>query len=213
MTPVIIRDVEARDLPEIKEIINEIWHFSELFDDQKSIDTALGIYFNQVLFTSSFGKAALLDNKVVGVILGHVKGETPKHRMLLEDITKHILAVLNMTEHDRKNINEFMSKVHNTYEKLMGSNSDSYDGVLDFLILSEKARGLKIGKKLWDELVIYFKETNARSICVFTDSDCNFGFYEHIGFLRRGEQDITYTFGDEHFKESIFLYDYHFGEK
>lgn len=215
MNQITIRDVEARDLPEIKAIIDEIWEFSDWFETEGAADTALGIYFNQVLYGNSFGKAALLDGKVVGVIFGHVKGELPKYRMLQEDNTKYIMSLLNMHEDDRSIINEFISKMHYGYEELIAKKIDSYDGVLDFLIVSEKAQGLKIGKKLWDELAAYFRETKAKSIYVFTDTECNFGFYDHLGFSRKGERDVTYIFGDEpdeQYDETIFLYDYQFGK-
>ena len=207
MKEIIIRDVKEEDFPEIKEIIDETWEYSDLFDGKRALDAALGLYFNQVLYGCSFGKAAVLDGKVLGVIFGYVNGEMPKYRMLQEDNSEYILTLLNMPECERKNINEYMSKLHYTYEKLLNGKKASYDGTLDFLILSKDARGLKIGRKLWDELAVYFKKNDVKSIYVFTDTECNFGFYEHLGFSRKGQQDVTYIFDDEPFEATIFLYD------
>ena len=212
MKEILIRDVKEEDFPEIKEIIDETWEYSDLFDGERALDAALGLYFNQVLYGCSFGKAAVLDGKVIGVIFGYVNGESPKYRMMQEDNSEYILTLLNMPEGERKNINEYMSKLHYTYEKLLNGKKASYDGTLDFLILSEEARGLKIGRKLWDELAVYFKKNDVKSIYVFTDTECNFGFYEHLGFSRKGQQDVTYIFDDEPFEATIFLYDYQFDQ-
>jgi len=212
MKEIMVRDVKEEDFPEIKEIIDETWEYSDLFDDENSLDAALGLYFNQVLYGCSFGKAAVLDGKVIGVIFGYVNGDTPKYRMMQEDNSEYILTLLNMPEGERKNINEYMSKLHYTYEKLLNGKKASYDGTLDFLILSKDARGLKIGRKLWDELAVYFKKNDVKSIYVFTDTECNFGFYEHLGFSRKGQQDVTYIFDDEPFEATIFLYDYQFDQ-
>jgi len=210
MKEVTIRDVEADDLPEIKKLIDDAWDFGDLFESEASLDTALGLYFNQVLYDSSFGKAAVLDGKVVGVIFGYVNGQAPKFRMMLEDPAGHIVSLLNMTKDERQNVKEFMTKLNGVYSELIDDKIDGYDGTLDFLVISQEAQGLKIGRKLWDELSAYFKETKAGSIYVFTDTECNFGFYEHIGFSRKGQRQMTYFFTDEKLDVDVYLYDYKF---
>ena len=210
MRQVIIRDVEERDFLEIKKIIDQTWGFEKLYPDKAALDTALGIYFNQVLYGCSFGKAAILDNKIVGVIFGSANGEKPKYRMMLEDSTKQILTLLTLPESYRKNIYEYTYKLCGAYDELLESKADLYKGTLDFLIVSEEARGLKIGQKLWEEISLYFQKNNAESIYVFTDTNCNYGFYEHLGFSMKEARDIEFVFGSEHLPLKIFLYDYRF---
>ena len=210
MNQVIIRDVEEKDFAEIKEIINKTWGFEELFESEEGLETALGIYFNQVLYGNSFGKAAILNDKVVGVIFAFANGEIPKYRIMMDDSTEYILTLINLSENERSAINEYMGKLDSTYEELLEGKADFYDGTLDFLILSEEARGLKIGKRFWDEVESYFKKCNAKSIYVFTDTMCNFGFYEHMGFSRQNQKSIEFIFDDKKAELDVFLYDYKF---
>ena len=75
--------------------------------------------------------------------------------MLIEDSTAHTLALMNASRTDRENISEFLSKTIQTYEELIKDRMNDYDGCLEFFVVSEKARGLKIGKRLWRITVIF----------------------------------------------------------
>ena len=66
MNQATIRDVEARDIPELKAIIGAVWDWLDLIDDGHALDATLGIYLNQILHEATFGRAAVLNGKVVG---------------------------------------------------------------------------------------------------------------------------------------------------
>ena len=85
MNDVVIRDVEAGDVPEIKKVICEIWDWGSIIEDEDILDATIGLYLNQVLYEGTFGRVAVLGGKVVGVIFGSVDGVEPKYRMLLEE--------------------------------------------------------------------------------------------------------------------------------
>jgi len=210
MSRVKIRDVKAEDLFAIKTIIDKTWNWADLVENKQVLNATLGIYLNQILYNSSFGKVAALDGDVVGVIFGFAENEISKYRMLQEDGTEHALALSNATEKERKDVCECISKLNETYAKLISDAEDSYDGTIVFFVVSKEARGLGIGKSLWYELCDYFKEKNVKSIYVCSDTDCNFGFYEYSGFQRRGEQDLTCNFHDGDWKVKVILYEYKF---
>jgi len=209
MKSAIIREVEAKDIPAIKNAINDVWPWSDLIQDKKTLDATLGMYLNQVLFEATFGRVAVLNDEVVGVIFGIVNDSEPKYRMLLEDSASHTLTLLGASDTERKGIYEYFSKITLVYEQL-NSDPDKYDGTLDFLVLTNAAQGFGIGKSLWLALKAYFKEHNAKSIYLYSDDECNFGFYEHQGFRRTGEQKTAFNFDGEIFESGIFLYEYKF---
>jgi len=206
----IIRDLEEMDIPEIKNIINEVWGFSELINDKKVLDATIGLYINQVLYYSTFGRVATLNDKVVGVISGIVNGEKPKYRHFLEDGTTHAITLLGATGREQRGIYEYFTKEKEVYSQLSAGLHDDYNGCLDFLILSEEAQGLGIGKKLWTNLKAYFEEKNVKSVYLYSDTACNFGFYEHQGFVRKREQNMDLNFEGEIYQEMNFLYDIQF---
>ncbi|MCL2851810.1 MAG: GNAT family N-acetyltransferase [Defluviitaleaceae bacterium] len=209
MSDIVIRDVQSDDLPEIKAIIGASWDWAELFETPGALEATLGMYLNQVLYDSSFGKAALYGGKLVGVIFGCAEGDEPTYRMLTEDSTYHTLALLNATDEERASVYDYMSKTLRAYEQMLDE-AGPYDGTLDFFVVSKEARGLNIGKRLWKELAGYLQDKRAQSIYVCSDTTCNFGFYEHMGFVKRVTREMTYVFGDEREHQTLFLYDYKF---
>jgi len=208
MGNIVIRDVEAGDISTIKNIIREVWDWGELIEDEQTLDAALGLYLNQVLHSGTFGKVAVLNDKVAGVIFGSVDGIEPKYRMLMEDGTAHALTLLGASESDRKNLYELLSKLTDAYKQLVEGILDNYDGKLDFFALATEAQGLGIGKSLWIALKTYFEENNTKSIYLYTDTECNFGFYDNQGFVRKGVQEVPFDFDGEFFKTDIFLYEF-----
>jgi len=205
---VIIRDVEDRDIPAIKKIISKVWDWTDMIEDEKILDATMGMYLGQVLYSATFGRVATLSGRVVGVIFGSLEGIEPKYRMLMEDGSAHMLTLLGASEEERRCIYECFSKLENVYEQLGSGRLDEYDGTLDFLVLDEKAQGLGVGKSLWMALKTYFEENNVKSIYVFSDTECNFGFYDHLGFERKKEQAVSFNFNERVFESDIFLYEY-----
>ena len=214
MNGVVIRDVEAGDVPGIKEVICEVWDWVSIIEDKGILNATIGLYLNQVLYDGTFGRVAVLDGKVVGVIFGSVDGVEPKYRMLLEDGTAHAFTLLGAPEAIQKSICEYFSKIKDVYGRLVKGIDGDYDGTLDFLILGKGAQGLGIGKSLWMALKDYFLENNANAIYLYSDTDCNFGFYEHQGFRRKRELETVFAFeGVPPYVTRQFLYEYHLSRK
>lgn len=212
MNEVLIRNVESTDFPHIKRIIKESWDINNLVESQETLYATLGMYLNQVLYKSTFGKVAVSNGEVVGLIFGSLNKEEPTYRMLIEDSAEQIITLMNASETDRKNISEFFVKTFQTYEELIENRIQDYEGCLEFFVVSEKARGLKIGKKLWHELKSYFESHNAQAIYVYTDTSCNYGFYDYNGFMLQSQQDVTFELINEQFPLTIFLYEYPFND-
>lgn len=210
MNNIIIRDVEKNDIPAIKTVINEVWEWDTIIEDERTLDAAMGLYLNQVLLNGTFGRVAVLDDKVVGVIFGSIDDVEPQYRMLMEDATAHALTLFGATERNRTNFYEVMLKLTAAYKQLISGIRDNYDGTLDFLVLAENAQGLGIGKSLWLELKAYFEENDVKSIYLYSDTECNFGFYESQGFARRREVEIEFNYDGKLAKVNEFLYDFRF---
>lgn len=201
------RDVVAGDISAIKEMINEAWDWGSMVEDPAVLDAILGLYFNQVLYGASFGKAALVKDEIVGVIFGHAQGDEPHFRMLLEEGTQLAMNLLNASPAELKGVQLVINGMNDTYQELLRKKGGTYDGTLDFFVVSEKARGLGVGKKLWLELAAYFREKGTKSIYVYTDTDCNFGFYEYQGFEFAGDQDLSIDFGVGVWNVKILMYE------
>ena len=43
---------------------------------------------------------------------------------------------------------------------------------------------------------------------LFTDTSCNYGFYEHQGIIKRNEKEHLFNLNDHIIKMNFFIYDY-----
>ncbi|MCL2559678.1 MAG: GNAT family N-acetyltransferase [Turicibacter sp.] len=211
MEKLLIRDLDVMDVPVIKRIIKEVWDFSSLVKNEAILDAVVGLYLNQMLAGSTFGKVAVLDGEVLGMVSGIVKGEALRYAHLLEDGMGHAMTLLLAKRRQQKWIYEYFSKQEAVYAQLLDGVADEYDASLDFLILSKAAQGKGVGKALWLVLQAYFVEQQVSRAYLFTDTDCNFGFYEHQGFKRRREAEAVYRFSGFKMRMTNFLYEMEMG--
>jgi len=133
-----------------------------------------------------------------------------RYRALQEDSTHHTLIMLSASDDERFDTIEHLTKADEAMNDLHELADHDYDGSIEFLCVSEKAQGLKIGRKLWIEASNYFISKKARSVCVVTDTSCNFGFYDHIGFSRAATKDVGFNYSTGQKKLEMFLYDYYY---
>ena len=213
MSEIIIRDITADDIPAIKAVVREVWAWEEFFEDDAVIEACVAIYFAPVLHEATFGRVALLDGKVVGVIFGAVDGEPACYKHLLEDLTPHILIMLQADEWDRLGFCQYLTKQNAVYKSLIADIEDEYDGALDFLVLSKAAQGKGAGKQLWLALKEHLEARGVTRVYLYSDSECNFGFYESQGFTRRCKMDMRMVFDGEEEVTEQYLYEYSFDEK
>ena len=200
------RDVGAGDIGDVKRLIYLTWEWPKMIKGQSTIDATLGVYVNQVLNASTFARVAVVDGEVVGVIFCGAAGESPVYRMLQDSGAEHALALLNAPEDDRVDICHALSMLTKAYDTHLEGRE--YDGTITFLAICPEAQGMNLGRQLWNLAEEYFKTHNTKSIYLFTDTSCNYGFYEHLGFSRRHEQDLKFHLNGENLDITSYLYDY-----
>ncbi|RRJ64630.1 GNAT family N-acetyltransferase [Paenibacillus oralis] len=204
-----IRDVRSGDIEPIKSIISNTWNAKKFIEDEDVINAAVTMMFvGPVLNKSTFGRVAALDGKVIGVIFGSRVGETTSYRLLQEDYTSELLQLLNLNDMERNLFVELTSVTNEAYSKLIRGKENEFQGCLEFFAVSEEARGKKIGKKLFNELISYLRDTKANKIYVYTDTMSNYGFYEHNGFVRLDEEVTVFNLPTGKLENTNFIYEY-----
>jgi len=214
MSDIVIREIEEKDLSALKSLIVEAfgegWNLGRFNQNNDSFQALLEVYLSMFLNSSTFGKVAMLKNEVVGIILCSAQGETEKFRQLQKDRAAHTLMLLTATEDERTDIVEHLSTSFQAIGKLLEHSVHAYDGSLEFIAVSKKAQGLKIGKMLWDEASAYFNAKNTKSIYLIADSACSVGFYDYNGFSKVGTTEAIYNYTTGQKKFDIFVYEYKF---
>ena len=207
MIDIEIRDVCIEDVATIKEAINEVWDFASILGSKAVLDATLSFYFNQVMYRSTYGRVAIMNGEVLGVIFGYIKGEAPQYRHLLQDISEITMTLMMATDEERNGLYEYFSKQTAVYGELIDGLESDYDGSLEFIVLSRVAQGKGVGRLLWENLKTHFEGCGITKIYVYTDTDCNYGFYDHLGFSCRRSKEVVYDFEGVEYTPKNFMYE------
>lgn len=203
-----IRDVKAADLPKIRELINETWGYFNHIEDKNVLDAVLAIYLNPVLHQSSFGKIAESDGEFAGVIFGSSQKDTPRLRMLQSDGIKELLQLASLPQSQQELLLCTLKRLLTTYGQLSHEAGRDYQGCLELFAVKKAAQGKQIGKKLLQALLAYFQQTATEDFYLYTDTMCNYGFYEHMGLQQKAARPLSITLGDHELSLNAFLYQY-----
>ncbi|MFI8706064.1 GNAT family N-acetyltransferase [Bacillus sp. NPDC077411] len=209
MDKVIYRSLVKEDYEAVKTLIGEAFGFNEFIEDKKFLDSVLNMYLQSCILGSSFSKVAEKDNKIIGVILGDSKKDKNRlkkaHNTL--SLAYSMLKVLMANKENKKFMKEF-AKVQEIYKELIKGKEDDFEGCIELFIVSGESRGLGVGKALMNHLYNYMKSTDVKSLYLYTDNRCNYGFYDSQNFERINEKEIY--FDSTEAKLNVFLYCYDF---
>ena len=209
MNRVIYRDLVTSDYEIIKELIGEAFGFSDFIKDKELLDVILSGYLQECILDSSFSKIAQKDSKVIGFILGNAKND--KNHIINSsnplDIDMNSIKSIISNKENRTLLEEFL-KIQTAYKEIIKGKEDQFQGCIQLFVVSKESRGLGVGKTLVKYLSDYMKSMNVKSLYLFTDSRCNYGFYDSQNFNKLNEKQVSFDYVDA--KLDIFLYGYKF---
>lgn len=209
MNKVIYRELMKEDYKEVKNLICEAFGFSNFIKDNNILDIVTHFYLQECVSDSSFSKIAEMDNKVIGIILGKEKSdERTLHELNNKSlVSEKVLETIMVDEENRMMIKEF-SRIQDTYKEIIKGKERDFDGCIQLFIVAKEARGLGIGKELLKYLFEYMKSLKVNSLYLYTDTRCNYGFYDSQNFERLVEKELRFDSINE--KIDVFLYRYNF---
>ncbi|WP_433774556.1 GNAT family N-acetyltransferase [Bacillus wiedmannii] len=209
MNTVKYRSIIKEDYESIKHLIGEAFGFNQFVTDKKFLDSVLNFYLQSCILGSSFSKVAEKDNKIIGVILGDSKKDKNRLKRFhnTSSFAYTLLKLFLTNKENKKLIKEFI-KVQKTYKELIQGKEDHFQGCIQLFIVSEESRGLGVGKTLMNSLFQYMRTEDVTSLYLYTDNNCNYGFYDKQNFKRVTEKEIAFESLQENL--NIFLYRYDF---
>ncbi len=209
MEKVLYRSLTIEDYKTIKYLINKAFGFDEFLKDDAFLDSALNIYLQECILSSNFSKVAVKNNKVIGIILGSAKNDKNKLRKPFNYLSAlaSLLKIAFAKKENKKNLKEF-SKIQNIYNEMIKDKENEFQGCIQLFIVSEESRGLGVGKALLNQLFNYMTSMKVTSLYLYTDTRCNYGFYDSQNFKRLMEKELKFQVVPETLK--IFLYGYTF---
>lgn len=198
-----MREYRTEDAASLENIIRRTWHYDR-FCSPKTAKRMAHLYLLNCLARQTFTQVALRDGKPVGIIMGKDKQEKTSIRFAFP----WLLAMIKMIcSSECRKILKIFSGFDTIDTDLLKEYGKEFKGELAFFAVDETCRGLGIGKMLFDRLVNYMDQQNIENFYLYTDSSCNYGFYEHQGMVRCGKKDYSVPIGVENQME-FYLYEY-----
>ncbi len=175
------------------EMMRNTWMYERFFPNTKNPMNLYKFMLSNYLYESDYTEIAVsLDENNNETVLGFLFGQT-KNISLGKKIL-HFLFMVKVSVlwllgayGNRTDILELLKKMKED-EEVMFADISADDAHMHLFFTEEQARGLGIGKQLLVHFEDYCKKNDISSIVLITDTDCNYGFYDHIGFERIKEQ-------------------------
>ncbi len=202
---IIFREFQKEDSKIIEEIIIEAWNYNQLCSP-KTAHKMAKVFLSSCLTNQTYTQVALLNNQPIGVIMAK---DSKSHKCPLKYKIKQANAIISLyLSKEGRETSKIFSSVSEIDKELLKESQKEYEGELAFFAISSQARGHGIGKKMFSDVLDYMKSKDVNNFYLFTDTTCNYGFYEHQGMTRRNEKSQSFLIKGKETKMTFFIYDY-----
>lgn len=200
-----LREYQKQDFKALETIIKETWHYDDFSSPKIAIKLAK-VFLSSCLTNYTFSRVAVVDGNVVGMIMVNniAKHKCPLSNRLLQ--IKSILSLLSSKE--GRKISKIFSNINGIDKQLLNENNKIYLAELALFVVSSSCRGKGIEKMLFQSVLKYMKQEKLKEFYLFTDTSCNYGFYEHQGMKRRLEKKHIFNIKEQQAIMNFFIYDY-----
>lgn len=200
-----IREYQRKDAKALENVIREAWCYDR-FCSPKTASRLARVFLSSCLANQTFSRVAVVDGIPVGIILGK---DIAAHRCPFSYRIKQIGAILSLylSKEGRKTAKIF-EDVHGIDQQLLKECGKEYPAELALFAVASLYRGKGIGKRLFACVLDYFKEQKLKEFYLYTDTSCNYGFYEHHGMIRRCERNHSISLEGQTQDMKFFIYEY-----
>ncbi len=201
----ILREFQKSDRPALENVVRETWQYDR-FCSPKTAAKMARLYLDSCLCNQTFTRVAEADGVPVGIIMGK---DIRNHTCPLSLRLSWLYSVIGLliTQEGRK-ISKVFDCVQDINTELISRCKKDYQGELAFFAISEKCRGKGLGRKLFQSVVDYMHTQKISEFYLFTDTSCNYPFYEHLGMHRCGEKKQVIHTHKEDGNMTFFIYEY-----
>lgn len=200
-----LKKYDKKDFKKIKTIIRKAWHYDD-FCSLKTSDKLSSVYLSSCLTNYTFSCVAMYKDEPLGIIL--VK-DIQKHKCPLNlrlNQIKDIIALILSKE--GRSVSKIFENVDKIDKILLNRTQNNYDAELALFAISPEHQGKGIGKILFNNAIDYMKNQNIKNFYLFTDTSCNYKFYEHFGLTRKAEQKNLFNMKNQTKTMTFFIYDF-----
>lgn len=202
---VTLRNFQSSDYEAIRDVIRETWQYDR-FCSQRTARKLAAVYLDSCLANQTYTQTAVVGGVPVGIIMGK---NIAKHRCPFWLRIRLLFSTLSLLcSREGRKVSGIFKNVSSVDIELLESCDQTYPGEVAFFAISAKYRGKGIGKALFGRLTEYMKREGIHTFYLFTDTSCNYQFYEHQGMVRKCEKKSSFMINGQKQGMQFFLYEY-----
>ena len=202
--PIIFREFEESDRLALEQVILETWCYDRFCASETAAQLA-SVYLSSCLANQTFTQVTLVDGVPVGIIMGKNRTTHKCPFSLRLKMMRSIVKLLISKEGHR--VSKIFGCVDGIDKELLSLCPTHYQGELAFFAISQNCRGKGIGKVLFQKVVEYMRSQKIHNFYLFTDTSCNYGFYEHQGMVRQQQYKHLVNMKGQKVELEFYLYD------
>lgn len=199
------REYQKEDFQALENVIRKTWHYDDLCSP-KTAQKLARVFLSSCLTNYTFSCVALNAGVPVGIILVNNKA---KHKCPLGLRIQQIKALIALfLSKEGRGVFKIFENVSGIDKELLQECGTKYPAELALFAVDASCRGKGIGKQLFQSALEYINQEKLDKFYLFTDTSCNYGFYEHQGMVRRKEKEHRFDVKGQTAKMNFFIYDY-----
>lgn len=200
------RDLEKEDYPRLERIIGETWGFSRRCKDKKVAGLLEKAYWASLLTQENFARVALINGKPVGVVLARREGKG-KRNFAMNFRGLFYMFRLAVNAEGRSNLKIFR-ELNQQNRRMFKEQGEKFDGELIYLNIMRNKKGKGLGNQLWEDTKNHIKNSGGKNFFFFTDTTCDYKFYEKKGCRRIAASEKILDIGGQRKHLEMYLYKY-----
>ena len=208
--PLIFRFFKMSDTADSAQFVSKEWPVASILTNKTKTVLFMHSYLELCRLSSSYMEVACISNKVVGLLFGKIETDCTL-KVKIESIFYSIIVLIKIISGKYGKLSKpllFVKNLISTEIKYQQSSPKS-DGEIVLFMVNSEYRGQGIGKTLMDRFVAVAKDKRVKRISLYTDTFCNWQFYEKYGFTRYStfKNDLRSFLRGENVKGFIYILD------
>lgn len=229
---IMLRPMRRTDFPALEELVRQAWYVDDESDDNgnvpnderglrkyklrkaihlRNMHRLAAIDMHDFLSRTTEATVAERDGRVLGVVLGSLRSRVTTAQRIRHAITRNCLALPLLASKDGRRGLADQIAILQVDEVLKRDAGKSYQAEITLFVVSPEARGMGVGRKLFNHMLGVFRNAGMNEYFLFTDTTCDYGFYDYRGLTRKTERTVrrdSFTQGGlEDGALSFFLYE------
>jgi len=171
-----MREFDERDVGLASEFASVGMNFDRLVANPVLRGVYSRFFVEMELAEATQAIAAYADGRLAGLLMAHMAGEARRYRTVSRMARVRVMGA---------GVRLFDAASERAYERanrnmLARCRARRHlDGEISFLAADPAIKGQGIGRRLLDELA---RREAGKTVFLYTDDNCDYGFYEHMGF-------------------------------